>query len=66
MKTFNTVTIHEVTDDFGNFEKFRAILNQGAHEYHVTDIAEAKKMSSIVEFVTKNWSSSEIIFGDKI
>lgn len=51
MAKFNTVTINEITDDFGRFEKFRAILNRGEHEYHVTNIVESKKMTDIVEYV---------------
>lgn len=66
MTTFNTVTIHEVTNNFGEFDFFRAIYNNGDHEYHVTDIVESKKMANIVEFVNKNWSGSEVIFGDKM
>ncbi|YP_010844023.1 hypothetical protein PP427_gp167 [Salmonella phage KM16] len=63
MAKFNTVTIVEVTDNFGKFDRFRAVLNRGEHEYHVTDIAESKKMSSIVEYVTAHWPTAEVIFG---
>lgn len=66
MAKFNTVTIHEVTDDFGRFEKFRAVLNRGEHEYHVTNIVESKKMADIVEYVNAHWCTAEVIFGDKI
>ena len=66
MTTFNTVTIHEITNDFGEFDRFRAVLNTDEHEYHVTDIVEAKKLALIVEFVNKNWPTAEVIFGDKI
>ena len=63
---FNTVTINEITDDFGRFVKFRAVLNRGEHEYHVTDIVESYKMASIVECVNSHWPTAEVIFGDKI
>lgn len=66
MAKFNTATIVKVTNNFGEFDHFRAILNTGDHEYHVTDIVESKKMSSIVEFVNKNWPTAEVVFGDKI
>lgn len=66
MAKFNTVTIHEVTNDFGEFDRFRAVLNRGEHEYHVTNIVESKKMADIVEYVTSHWSTAEVIFGDKI
>ncbi|BBC78196.1 Hypothetical protein KNT65_gp148 [Escherichia phage EcS1] len=66
MTTFNTVTIDEITDDFGCFENFRAILNTETHEYHVTDLFEAVKMADIVKHVNKNWSFAKVVIGSTI
>ncbi|AKU43797.1 hypothetical protein CPT_Merlin151 [Citrobacter phage Merlin] len=66
MAKFNTVTIVEITDNFGEFDRFRAVLNRGEHEYHVTAIVESKKMASIVEYVNSHWPTAEVIFGEKI
>ncbi|AGE48183.1 hypothetical protein [Salmonella phage vB_SenM-S16] len=66
MAKFNTVTIDKVTNDFGKFDRFRAVLNTGNHENHVTDIVEAKELNLIIEFITKNWSFAKIVEGRTI
>ena len=63
---FNTVTLHEVTNDFGELTHYRAVLNQGDHEYHVTDIVEAHEMKDLMSHVNKNWTFEKVIIGNKI
>lgn len=61
---FNTVTINAVTDDFGNVEKYRAVLNRGEHEYHVTDIVEAKTFEDVLEYSKSHWSTAVLIINE--
>ncbi|QQG32315.1 hypothetical protein CkP1_0144 [Citrobacter phage CkP1] len=60
---FNTVTLHEITDDFGDTEKFRLVLNTGTHEYHVTDIAEFSDREDAISFAKTAWSFAEFVIG---
>lgn len=63
---FNTVTLHEVTNEFGELTHYRAVLNQGDHEHHVTDIVEAREMKDLMSHVNKNWTFEKVIIGNKI
>lgn len=66
MTTFNTATLHEITDDFGDTEKFRVVLNTGTHEYHVTDIAEFSDVEDAKNFAKTAWGFAEFVIGRKI
>ncbi|UJJ22127.1 hypothetical protein [Erwinia phage Virsaitis27] len=66
MTTFNTATIHEITDDFGDVEKYRVVLNTGTHEYYVTDLFEAKDVKDVIEHSVTNWPTAQLVIGHKI
>lgn len=66
MTTFNTATFHEITDDFGDIEKFRIVLNTGTHEYHVTDIAEFADAEDAKKFAKTAWGFAEFVIGERI
>lgn len=66
MTTFNTATIHEITDEFGEVTHYRAVLNTGDNEYHVTDIVEAKDVKDVIEHSVTNWPTAQLVIGNRI
>lgn len=66
MTTFNTSTIHEITNNFGEVTHYRAILNTGDHEYHVTDIVEAKDVKDVIEYSITNWPTAKLVIGHRM
>ena len=66
MTTFNTSTIHEITNNLGEVTHYRAILNTGDHEYHVTDIVEAKDVKDVIEYSITNWPTAKLVIGHRM
>lgn len=66
MTTFNTSTIHEITNNFGEVTHYRAILNTGTHEYHVTDIVEAKDVADVISYSLENWPTAQLVIGNRM
>lgn len=66
MKTFNTSTIHEITNGFDEVDRYRVVLNTGNHEYHVTDVFEAKELKEVVEYSINNWPTARLVIGNRI
>lgn len=64
--TFNTVTLHEVTNNFGEVTHYRGILNTGDHEYHVTDVVEAKDVKDVIEYSVTNWPTAKLVIGQRM
>lgn len=66
MTTFNTATLHEITNDFGEVTHYRVVLNTGTNEYHVTDLFEAENVSDVVNHAVTNWPTAQLVIGRKI